>query len=149
MELSIDPIHQLGDSDDLQLLDQQYDDYKAMYSASLSQRSCIAREDVDGLQACFHRMRAIMDRIRLRQAALPGPALAASAASEEVVERTEAIRHLIGDLQAVREGNEASVRRLMERTRGELEQFQRGRRATRGYATQKPVEKARFYDLRR
>ena len=145
--MSTDHTHQPGDVK--QLLDQQLDDYKAMYSASVSQRACIGREDVDGLQASFQRMRVIMDRIRLRQAALPGPAPAASAASEEVVERTEAIHQLIGDLQAIRKDNEASVRRLMERARDELAQFQRGRRATRGYATQKSVEEARFYDLRR
>ena len=148
--MSTDLIHQPGGSDDvaMQLLDQQFDDYKAMYSASVSQRACIAREDVDGLQASVDRIRVIMDRIRLRQVALQGPEVA-SAASGEVVERTEAIRHLIGDLQAIREDNEGSVRRLMERSREEFEQFQQSRRATRGYATKRAVEEARFYDLRR
>ena len=132
----------------LELLEHQYQDYRAMYRVSLDQRAFLAREDVSGLQATFHQMHDIMGRIRLRQSEVPPSLPEAEAILPEVAERSGAIRQLIRDLLAIRRDNEGSVRRLMDRARAELKQFQQGRQASRVYQSH-TVTEARFYDDRR
>lgn len=115
-------------------------DYHAMYRLGLEQRDYIAREDLEGLGSSFQRLRRLMDRIRLRQVGRP----AAGDAPEEL-RRREELRRIIAEIQELRRDNEAAVQGLLERTREDLRQFQRGRRSLRGYQAAKASE-ARFID---
>ncbi len=124
-----------------ELLDQDRDDYGAMYQLGLEQQGCIAREDLEGLRRSCERLHSLMERIRLRQARYP----AAGAWPPEAGCRRAELRGLIGQLQELRRANEAAVRELLARTREELKQLQQRRRALRGYQGAR-VHEARFFD---
>jgi hypothetical protein len=126
-----------------EVFDRQYEDYRSMYQLGLEQRSCIAGEDLAGLDASFGRMHRVMDRIRLRQTDLDE--LCSGGVPAGVAERREALRTIVVELQELRRVNERAVRQLQGRTREELKQVQQGRRAARGYRHSK-VEQARFFD---
>jgi hypothetical protein len=126
------------------VLDRQYEDYRSMYQMGLEQRSCIAGEDLAGLDASLGRMHPLMDRIRLRQAQCDA-LFPRGGVPDAVARKREALRLIVVELQELRRVNERAVRRLLERTREELRQVQQGRRAVRGYR-QRPSEPARFYD---
>lgn len=125
----------------LEILDRQCGDYRTMYQVSLEQRACIEREDVAGLEASFVRMHRLMDQIRLLQMALP----ALERNNPEVEQRCEKLRHLIVDLQKMRQFNQSAAERLMKRTRAEIRQFDQGQRAVQGYQSTQ-VAQARLFD---
>ena len=129
----------------LEILDQHYEDYRAMYRVGLEQRDCIAREDLSGLEVSFERMHRLTDRIRRRQAGMPELGPGGGAAPGELQQRHQNLRHIIGELQEVRQSNERAVKRLLQRTRDELRQFGKGQRAARGYRRTR-VQDARFFD---
>ena len=129
----------------LELLDQHYEDYRAMYRVSLEQCDCIEREDLSGLEVSFERLHRLMDQIRRRQAGMPELGPCEGAAQKELQQRHQNLRHIIGELQEVRQGNERAVRHLLQRTRDELRQFGKGQRAARGYRRTR-VQDARFFD---
>lgn len=127
-----------------QVIDRQYEAYKSMYQVGLEQRSCIAGEDLAGLDDSFARLHRLMDRIRLRQAELdelcPGGSFPA-----ELGERRQALRLIVLELQDLRRVNEKALRGLLDRAREDLKQVQQGRRAVRGYGLAQ-VHQARFFD---
>ncbi|MFC1525858.1 hypothetical protein ACFL6X_03490 [Candidatus Latescibacterota bacterium] len=133
----------VGTIDEIAVLEQQHQDYKAMHAVSLSQRDCLKREDLEGVNASGARMHDLMNRIRLRQKELPDEV--GMGHEPDVRVWTEAIRHTIRQILEVRQANEDTLRGMMVQTRREMQQFAQGRRAARGYRHQK-VEEARFYD---
>ena len=129
----------------LEILDQQYEDYCAMYQVSLEQQACIEREDLSELNVSFERVHRLMDQIRLRQADMPELSRNNSAVHPEFRKRGQTLRRIIGELEELRQVNEKLVKELLQRTRGELRQFDKGQRAIRGYQSTK-VQDARFFD---
>ena len=129
------------------VLDQQHEDFRAILAISTRQRDCLAREDLEGVEATSGRMHGLMRRIQLRQFELPRDLarITDSAVAERVHDMQDTIRRAL----RMRQMNEHSVRQLMARTRSELRQFRQGKRATRGYRHRQVEGPPRFYDGRR
>jgi len=117
-----------------------------MLAISTRQRDCLAREDLEGMEAASGRMHGLMRRIQLRQSELPRDLdqITDSAVAERVRDMEDTIRRAM----QMRQVNEHSVRQLMVRTRSELKQFRQGKQATQGYRYRQ-VGMPRFYDGRR
>ena len=113
-----------------------------MYQVSLEQRDCIQREDLSGLDASYQRMHRLMDQIRLRQAQVDE---GAEAPPPEARQRREALRHIVRELSELNQANQNGVRHLLDRTRQELRNFGKGRRAARGYRDTRTRD-AQFFD---
>lgn len=128
------------------LLEEQQDDYRALYAAGLAHRGSLAREDLQGVSASLARTNALMGRIQLRQARLPADLVTRT--EPEVAQRTRAIREAILRVEKLRRANEGTVRRLLEETRGEIRRSTQGRKVARGYRRHR-VEDARFFDGRK
>ncbi len=128
----------------LELLDQQCEEYRAMQEVGLAQKDCIARQDIDGLNAAFGRMQGHIDHIQLVQKEMPAFD-SAHQVPTQVQEKKQQLRSLILQLQELNRINERGVRRLMKETQEELHKFGRGRRAARGYQ-QIQNQNARFFD---
>jgi hypothetical protein len=127
----------------LEILDQQYAHYQTMYQISLEQRICIECEDLPRLDASFERMHRLTDQIRLRQAGMPD--VGRDGKHLELQKRRGKLREIITELDELRQVNERAVKRLLERTRVELRQFGKGRRAIQKYQ-KTGVQDARFFD---
>jgi hypothetical protein len=125
----------------LTLLDEQFGDYRAMYSIGLEQRDCIDRDDMLGLEKAFARMQELMDRVRLRQQRIPAP----MGNDTEVVARVETIRDLLYKIEGLRYGAQETAEKLLAKTRGEMRQMGKGRQAFRGYQSAGPGQ-SRLYD---
>lgn len=129
----------------LQALDAQGQDYGLLYRASLEQRDCLRRDDLPGANAAGERVRALIDRVRLRQAHLPADLPGRERGDPAVAERVDALRRAIQSVLEVRGQSEAAARRLLEETRCQLRRVDTGRRASRGYRPQ-AARGARFVD---
>ena len=130
------------------ILDEQYEDFRAMHGISMNQRNCLVRSDLPGLNDGFDQMHACMGRIRLRESRLPLNWQGIDA--PEVVSRRAALSRIIGELDRVRQSNEQSVRDLLQETRSDLKRCQVGQKAVKSYLS--PAvnpQNARFYDGRR
>lgn len=117
----------------LEALDAQCGDYRAMYETGLRQRDCLRLGDLTGLSRASEGMKALMDRLRVRQARLPADLLQVEQADAEVARRTGHIRQLLHAILALGSQSEGEARRLLEETRRDLRRFDAGRRASRGY----------------
>lgn len=124
-----------------ELLDQQCGDYQAMYSLAQEQWVCLEREDLPALEASFAQMHRIMNRIYLRQREL---SMLAQGDPESEARRAW-LRRIIAELQEVCQANQRVARRLLERTRGEIRQVDRGKRASQEYRGS-PLVLARLVD---
>jgi len=128
----------------LEILDQQYGDYRAMRTLGMEQRACLEREDLAGLEASFVRIQSLMDRIRLHQEALP----ALDKQQPDIRHRCDKLKSIILEIQDLRQFNQRSAQRLLEGTRDEMRQMGKGRRARQGYQSAQ-VNQARLFDGRR
>jgi hypothetical protein len=131
--------------DILELLDEQCDDYRAMYRLGLEQRHCLEREDLEALGNAFAQMHRLMARIRLRQARLPQRGMSQPA---EVERRYAVLEDLLIQVQALNQDTRRLAQQMLERTQVEMRQFGQGQRAVRGYR-EKAVHQARLYDGQR
>ena len=130
----------------LEILDQQYVCYKNMYQVSFEQGQFIKDEDLSRLDASFDRMHFLMDQICQHKAEMPD--LMEDGMQLELQERFAKLRAIITELDELRQVNEYSVEKLLERTREELRQFDHGRQAIRKFQKLQ-VQDAHFFDGRR
>ena len=129
----------------LDVLEQQRQSYRALHRVSLRQRECIECEDMEGLSRAFDEIHRMMERILLQQARMPDVSGFDSVDRREVGAAQGKLRVVIGEIERLRRDNVDSIKGLMQRVRGELRQFGRGRRAARGYG-KSAVGEARFFD---
>lgn len=129
------------------ILDEQFDDYRAMRTMGIRQRNFLSCNDLDGLDDSFRKLRSCMDRIRLRESQLP--VQWQEVADPGIDKRRADLRQIIGELDQIRLVIEQSVRDLLQETRVDLKRCHSGRKAVKNYLTPSggPLD-ARFYDVR-
>lgn len=130
----------------LATLDAQCEDYSAMYREGVAQRDCLRDDDLKGLDEVTSRVRALMDRVRVRHADLPTDLARLEQQNPEVAERTKCLRLTIQSVLQLRDQSDVAARKLLEDTRAQLRQVRTGRRASRGYRQQPKHLEARFVD---
>ena len=136
----------MTDTDLLEALDRQCEDYQAIYREGIAQRDCLRGDDLDGLNAATQRMRELMDRVRQRHACLPGDLPQLERERPDVAERTDCLRRTIQAVLEVRDESERAATDLMADTRRQLRRVGTGQRASRGYRRQLLPAESRFVD---
>ncbi len=130
-----------GNSEVLELLDEQCRAYRDMYEVGKIQRTCIENEDNRGLEDAFAHMHKLMGEVRLRQRRLP-PLLGSES---DVEERRARMRDWLERLQEQRRATQDLAEQILKRSRDEFRQLGMGRRAARGYQKVR-AQKAKLYD---
>lgn len=138
------PVAELDASHVTRVLDQQHEDLRGILAISTRQRDCLAREDLEGVEAASGRMHGLMRRIQLRQSELP--ANLARITDAAVTERVRDMQDTIRRAMQMRQTNEHSVRQLMTRSQSEIRHFRQGRQASQGYQYRRVGGAPRFYD---
>jgi hypothetical protein len=134
-------------NDVLLALDAQCEDYRSMYREGLAQRDNLQADEVRGLTASAGRVRALMDRVRERQASLPADLVQLGLQHPQVAERIELLRSCIQSVLDLRAQSEQVTRELLDQTRRQMRQIGTGKRASRGYQRPPSLREPRFVDV--
>ena len=128
----------------LDLLECQRIAYGDMLQLGMEQKSCIANDDVSGLDAAFRGMHHAMVEIELRQAEMPELS-EGQRGDRAFLDSRVSVRQIIMRVEEIRKLNERALEMLRDRTKRDLGKLGQGRRATKGYKNVR-VRESRFLD---
>ena len=129
----------------IKAFEESYADYMGIYRAGMEQEQHIVNEDMGLFGRAAGVVQRHMDRIRLRQQGLSWLEPADFRNNSALETGRQQLVQIINKIERQRRSNESMLHRALERTRGEMKQFQQSRRAVRGYGKKKGLD-GRFVD---